>query len=74
MINLGERIQQELKQQERSISWLARKMGCNRTGVYRILKKNSIDTALLFQISQILNYNFFQELSKNMNLSCSSCE
>lgn len=74
MINLGERIQQELKQQERSISWFASKLGCNRTGVYRIFKKNSIDTALLFQISQILNYNFFQELSNNMNYSSSTCE
>lgn len=66
MINIGERIQEELVQQERSISWLARKLNCNRTSVYRILKKNSIDTALLSQISLILNHDFFQELSYNM--------
>ena len=66
MINIGKRIQEELEQQERSISWLARKLDCNRTSVYRILKKNSIDTALLGRISQILNCDFFQELSKDM--------
>ena len=67
MINIGKRIQEELEQQERSISWLARKLDCNRTSVYRILKKNSIDTALLGRISQILNCDFFQELSKDMS-------
>ena len=66
MINIGKRIQEELEQQERSISWLARKLDCNRTSVYRILKKNSIDTAQLSRISQILNHDFFQELSKDM--------
>lgn len=66
MINIGERIQEELVQQERSISWLARKLNCNRTSVYRILKKNSIDTGLLSQISLILKHDFFQELSYNM--------
>jgi len=42
-------------------------LDCNRTSVYRILKKNSIDTALLGRISQILNCDFFQELSKDMS-------
>ena len=67
MINIGERIQQELEQQDRSIGWLARKLNCHRTSVYRILKKNSIDTALLCQISDILNYNFFLEFSNEIN-------
>lgn len=66
MINIGERIQEELVRQDRSISWLARKLNCHRTSVYRILKKNSIDTALLKQISQILDFDFFLELSDNV--------
>ena len=66
MINIGERIQKELEQQERSISWFASKLNCHRTSVYRLLKKNSIDSALLSQISMVLNYDFFQELSNEM--------
>ena len=66
MVNIGQRIREELTHQERSISWLARKLNCNRSTVYRILEKNSIDTLMLAQISQILNYNFMQELSDDM--------
>ena len=50
MINIGERIKDELDRQERTISWLARKLNRNRAAVYRLLKKNSIDTNVLSQI------------------------
>lgn len=63
MINIGQSIKNELQKQERSISWLANKLGCNRIAVYRILRKNSIDTALLERISVILNHDFFKEYS-----------
>ena len=66
MVNIGQRIREELTNQERSVSWLARKLNCNRSTVYRILEKNSIDTLMLAQISQILNHNFMQELSDDM--------
>ncbi len=66
MVNIGQRIKEELDRQERPVSWLARKLNCSRTGVYRIMKKNSIDTALLSQICQVLNYNFFKELSDSV--------
>jgi DNA-binding phage protein len=66
MVNIGQRIQEELDRQERTVSWMARKMNCSRNGIYRILKKNSIDTALLGQICHVLHYNFFEELSENV--------
>ncbi len=63
MVNIGQSIKDELERQERTVSWLARKLNCTRAAVYRIFAKNSIDTALLTNISQILHHNFFQELS-----------
>lgn len=39
MINIGENIKEELDRQERTISWLARKLNRTRTYVYRMLKK-----------------------------------
>lgn len=66
MINIGQSIRNELDRQERTISRLARKLGCNRIAVYRILRKNSIDTALLTRISAVLNHNFFDELSQDV--------
>ena len=59
MVNIGQNIKDELQRQERTVSWLARKLNCTRAAVYRIFDKNSIDTALLTKISQILSL-FFQ--------------
>ena len=67
MINIGENIKEELDRQERTISWLARKLNRTRTYVYRMLKKNSIDTSVLAQISQLLGRDFFQELSQEFS-------
>ncbi|MCH5308163.1 MAG: XRE family transcriptional regulator [Prevotella sp.] len=65
MVNIGECIKDELQRQERTVSWLARKLNCTRAAVYRIFAKNSIDTQQLVHISQILHYNFFQLLSED---------
>ncbi len=70
MVNIGQNIKEKLQQQERTVSWMAKKLGCNRTVIYRILQKNSIDTALLTQISKILNYNFFEALSEEVIKEC----
>ena len=67
MINIGENIKEELDRQERTISLLARKLNRTRTYVYRMLKKNSIDTSVLAQISQLLGRDFFQELSQEIS-------
>ncbi|MBR1546105.1 MAG: helix-turn-helix transcriptional regulator [Prevotella sp.] len=67
MVNIGQRIKEELQRQERTVSWLARKLNCTRAAVYRIFDKNSIDTALLANISQVLHHNFFEELSEDID-------
>ncbi len=60
MVHIGEAIKKELQRQERSISWFARKLYCDRSNVYDIFKRESIDTKLLLRVCLILNYNFFQ--------------
>ncbi len=69
MVNIGQSIKEELQRQERTVSWLARKLNCTRAAVYRIFDKNSIDTALLANISQVLHHNFFEELSDEVHSS-----
>lgn len=64
MVNIGQNIKEELQRQERTVSWLARKLNCTRAAVYRIFDKNSIDMVLLLNISQILHRDFFYELSE----------
>lgn len=59
MIHIGKLIEAELHRQEHSVTWLARKLYCDRTNVYNIFKRTSIDTELLYRISIILKHNFF---------------
>ena len=59
MIHIGKIIEAELRKQERSVTWLAEKLYCDRTNVYKIFKKQSIDTELLLRISHILHVNLF---------------
>ena len=59
-------IKEELEHQERTVTWLARKLNCTRATVYRIFEKNSLDTALLSTISKVLNRDFFKELSEDI--------
>lgn len=60
---IGMLIKEELERQERSVTWFARKLSCDRTNVYRIFQKQSIDTNLLIRISLILNRDFSAEIS-----------
>lgn len=59
MIHIGKIIEEEFYRQGRSVSWLAEKLCCDRTNVYKIFKRESIDTALLIRISLALEHNFF---------------
>jgi DNA invertase Pin-like site-specific DNA recombinase len=71
MVNVGQLIKEELESQERTVTWLARKLNCTRATVYRIFEKNSLDTALLSAISKILNRDFFKELSEDVKIPLS---
>ena len=66
MIHIGQLIKTELEHQERTPTWLAKKINCDRTNIYRIFDRESIDTALLSRISTALNRNFFEELSQQL--------
>lgn len=56
---IGQLIKSELLKQERSVAWFSRKIHLDRSNVYRLFQKNSIDTDLLRRISQVLGRDFF---------------
>jgi plasmid maintenance system antidote protein VapI len=58
-MHIGEMIKEEVEHQERTVSWLAKKISCNRQNVYSIYKRNTIDTDLLMRISTVLDRDFF---------------
>ena len=65
-VNIGSIISSVLKEQKISISSFARQLGFgeNRSRVYSILNSMSIDTNMLIDISNILNYPFLAEYSE----------
>jgi len=64
--NIGSLIKAELERQERTVSWFARKLCCDRSNIYKLFQRSTIDTELLLRISKILNYNFFELYSKRL--------
>lgn len=66
MVHIGKLIEQELIRQERSPSWLAKKICCARPNIYYIFSKESINTDLLLRISIALNYDFFKIYSEQL--------
>jgi len=70
-IHIGDAIKEKLRNDGQSKKWLAGKIGCCRSNIYKILDRPSIDTSLLQQISIALRKNFFVNLAeltqKNIN-------
>ena len=60
MVHIGKIIEEEFHRQGRSVSWLATQLCCERSNIYNIFKRESIDTALLVKISIALGCNFFK--------------
>ena len=65
-IHIGHIIQEELRAQGRSVAWLARQLNTSRMACYRIFHSYSIDTHLLYQISELLERNLFEVYVERM--------
>lgn len=65
-IHLGNMIKRELKAQGRSVSWLARTIHMERSSIYKIFDRNSLDVGLLIRISVVMDHDFFLDVSQKM--------
>jgi plasmid maintenance system antidote protein VapI len=65
-IHLGNMIKRELKAQGRSVSWLARTINMERSSIYKIFDRDSLDVGLLIRISIVMDHDFFLDVSKKM--------
>jgi transcriptional regulator with XRE-family HTH domain len=63
-MHIGQRIKEIMEQRHCSVVSVARQLSCERTNVYNIFKRKSLDVRLLMRISVILEYDFFKELSE----------
>lgn len=58
MIHIGKKIHEVVKAKGISISVFAKKINKSRTVVYDIFERESIDSLLLYKISEELDFNF----------------
>lgn len=63
-MHIGQALKERLKEDGKSVVWLARELGCHRTNIYNLFGKYSIDTQLLQRISTVMRHNFFDLLQQ----------
>lgn len=66
MIHIGKVIEKVLRDQGRTVTWFARSLYCDRTNVYKIFQRESVDSEMLYRISKILAHDFFKYYSKEL--------
>ena len=59
---IGQLIQERVEAERMEVTAFAKAIHKERSNVYDIFKRNSIDTELLKKIGQVLHYDFFQDL------------
>jgi len=67
-IHIGEKIQEKFEQTGHTVTWFAERLHCDRANIYNIYKRPSIDTELLWNISEILHFDFFTLFHPNTGL------
>jgi len=60
MIHIGQKIKEHVYKLNIPITEFASRINKSRTVVYNIFERKSIDTGLLYRISEVLDYNFFE--------------
>ncbi|MGV3632269.1 MAG: helix-turn-helix domain-containing protein [Bacteroidota bacterium] len=77
-LHIGEAIKDIFESKGMTISEFSRRLNNSRENVYSIFKRKSIDTALLYKISMVLDYNFFElfqfENKRNLAQELEECK
>ena len=66
-MHIGQRIKEVTKLKGVTIVSLAEQMCCTRANIYKIFSKPSLDSSQLARLSQILQHDFFADLSEMLN-------
>ncbi len=65
--DIGREIRLFMKQSNISAAWLASRMCCDRTNIYKILARKTLDTQTLYRISLFLQHDFFMLFSRELD-------
>ncbi|MCM1313192.1 MAG: XRE family transcriptional regulator [Bacteroides sp.] len=64
----------KMKEKKKSVVWLANELGYSRINIYKIFEKRSIDSHTLLRISTILDFNFFNLYTEELEHRKQHCE
>lgn len=64
-IDIGKKIKEKFLESNLTINEFSELLNCERTNIYRIFQRKSVDTELLCKISKILEFNFMDYYLKN---------
>ena len=68
-VHIGQLVKTVFDESGMTVSELARKLNYERTNVYTIFKRRTIDVELLAMLSEILNYNFLNDAMRLYGLT-----
>ncbi len=60
-VHVGNMIREELEQQGRTVIWFAKQIYCEKSNVYKMFKRKSIDLIQLMRVSEVLQHNFLRD-------------
>ena len=69
MPRIGQLIKEAMRRQGRGPKWLSEQIHCSRVNVYNIYRCESLNTELLFKISEVLGEDFFAVYSNALRQS-----
>jgi len=62
-IHIGLLIRKKMKDERRSVGWLANQLNCDRSNIYKLYKKSNMDIIQLVRICDIFDHDFFNDIS-----------
>ena len=68
-LHIGRMVKSVFDESGLSVAEFARRIHCERTNVYKIFNRQSIDVETLVKISEALEHNFFEDVMKHYGLS-----
>ena len=68
-LHIGHMVKSVFDKSGLSVAEFARRIHCERTNVYKIINRQSIDVETLVKISEALEHNFLEDVMKHYGLS-----
>ena len=67
-VHIGQMIKVVFESSGMSVAEFARQINCDRTNIYTIFRRRTIDVELLVNISNVLNHNFLDDIMQASGL------